>query len=174
MIITDLLKTSGNYFLIFWNMKIYLRWDQYNFFSLKGDRTKQPNWLVPFCLKRVWPFVYIIFCWRLGMKVGKSDSILDAHFHDLRYLTWVSLKWHVKKSRRRMGWAERVGRRITSEVRWDQSHHIPLLSHQAPKNYFAGKSRTASEVPRPQPSRLRHGALEQWWPAEVEKQLLNQ
>ena len=36
-----------------------------------------------------------------------------------------------------MGGAERVGRRITSEVRWDQSHLIPLSSHQAPKNYFA-------------------------------------
>ena len=42
-----------------------------------------------------------------------------------------------KKSRRRLGGAERVGWRITSEVRWDQSHLIPLLSHQAPKNYFA-------------------------------------
>ena len=31
----------------------------------------------------------------------------------------------------------RVGRWITSEVRWDQSHPIPLSSHQAPKNYFA-------------------------------------
>ena len=36
-----------------------------------------------------------------------------------------------------MGGAERVGRRLTSEVRWDQSHLIPLLSHQAPKSYFA-------------------------------------
>ena len=36
-----------------------------------------------------------------------------------------------------MGGVERVGRRITSEVRWDQSHLIPLSSHQAPKNYFA-------------------------------------
>ena len=36
-----------------------------------------------------------------------------------------------------MGGAERVGRRIKSEVRWDQSHHIPLSSHQALKNYFA-------------------------------------
>ena len=35
-----------------------------------------------------------------------------------------------------MGGAERVGWRITS-VRWDQSHLIPLSSHQAPKNYFA-------------------------------------
>ena len=37
-----------------------------------------------------------------------------------------------------MGGAERVGRRITSEVRWDQSHLIQLSSHQAPKSYFAG------------------------------------
>ena len=36
-----------------------------------------------------------------------------------------------------MGGAERVGRQITSEVRWDQSHLIPRSSHQAQKNYFA-------------------------------------
>ena len=36
-----------------------------------------------------------------------------------------------------MGGAERVGQRITSEVRWDQSHLIPLSSNQAPKSYFA-------------------------------------
>ena len=45
----------------------------------------------------------------------------------------------------------RVGRRITSEVRWDQSHIIPLLSHQAPKNCFAdfliaGKSPLKAEA----------------------------
>ena len=87
MVITDLLKKSWNNFLIFWNMKIYLRWDQYNFFSLEGDRIKQPNWLVPFCLKRAWLFVYIIFCWRLGMKVGKWDSILVAIYS----LLWPSI-----------------------------------------------------------------------------------
>ena len=36
-----------------------------------------------------------------------------------------------------MGGAVRVGRRLKLEVRWDQSHLIPLSSHQAPKNYFA-------------------------------------
>ena len=67
--IKDVLKTSWNYILIFWNMKIYLRLDQYNFFScLEGDRTKQQKWLVLFCLKRVWPFVYIIFFWVLEWK----------------------------------------------------------------------------------------------------------
>ena len=38
-----------------------------------------------------------------------------------------------------MGGAVRVGWRITSEVRWDQSHLIPLSSQQAPKSYFAEK-----------------------------------
>ena len=33
-----------------------------------------------------------------------------------------------------MGGAERVGRRITSEVRWDHSHLIPLSAHQASKS----------------------------------------
>ena len=54
------------------------------------------------------------------MKEGKWDSILvafDIHFHDLQYINYVSSKWHVKKSRRRMGGAERVEGRITSEVR---------------------------------------------------------
>ena len=36
-----------------------------------------------------------------------------------------------------MGGAERVGWLLTLEVRWDQSHLIPLLSHQAPKSNFA-------------------------------------
>ena len=36
-----------------------------------------------------------------------------------------------------MGGVVRVGRRITTGVRWDQSHLIPLSSHQAPKSYFA-------------------------------------
>ena len=36
-----------------------------------------------------------------------------------------------------MGGAVRVGRRKTSELRWDPSHLIPLSSHQAQKNYFA-------------------------------------
>ena len=69
------------------------------------------------------------------------DSILvaiDIHLYDLSNLTYVSLNWDVKKSRRRMGGAERVGRQITSEVRWDQCHRIPLSSRQAPKSYFAG------------------------------------
>ena len=39
-----------------------------------------------------------------------------------------------------MGGAERVGRRITSEVRWDQSHLIPVSSHQAPKRYLSSVS----------------------------------
>ena len=39
-----------------------------------------------------------------------------------------------------MGGAERVGWWITSDVRWDQSHLIPLLSHQAPKSYFASSA----------------------------------
>ena len=82
MVITDLLKTSWNYFLIFWNMKICLRWDQYNFFSLEGGRTKQQSWLVSFCLNRVWPFVYIISCWRLWMKVGFNTGWY-----------WYSLLW---------------------------------------------------------------------------------
>ena len=50
------------------------------------------------------------------MKVGKWDAILFAiniHLYDLQYLTLVSLKWHVKKSCRWMGGAERVGQRIT-------------------------------------------------------------
>jgi hypothetical protein len=80
--ITDLLKASWNYFLIFWNMKIYLRWDQYNFFSLEGDQTKQLNWLLPFCLNMVLPFLYIISCWRFGMKVGFNTGCY-----------WYSLLW---------------------------------------------------------------------------------
>ena len=74
------------------------------------------------------------------MKVGEWDLILvaiDIHFYYLQYSTKVSLKWHVKKSHRKMGEAERVGQRITSEVRWDQSHLIRLSSNQAPKGYFA-------------------------------------
>ena len=38
-----------------------------------------------------------------------------------------------------MGGAVRMGRWLTSEVRWDQSHLIPLSSQQAPKSYFAEK-----------------------------------
>ena len=74
------------------------------------------------------------------MRLVKWDLILvatDINFYDLQYLTWIYLKWHVKTSRRRMGGAERVVWRIISEVRWDQYHLIPLLSHQAPKSYFA-------------------------------------
>ena len=36
-----------------------------------------------------------------------------------------------------MGGAVKVGRHVTSEVRWDQSQLIPLSSQQAPKSYFA-------------------------------------
>ena len=60
---------------------------------------------------------------------GKWDSILVA--------IDIYLYLYLYLSRRRMGGAVRVGRRITLEVRWDQSHLIPLSSHQAPKNYFA-------------------------------------
>ena len=42
-----------------------------------------------------------------------------------------------QKSCRRMGGAVRVGRRVTSEGRWDKSHPIPLSSQQAPKRYLA-------------------------------------
>ena len=62
---------------------------------------------------------------------------IDIHLYDLRNLTSVSLNWDAKKSRRRMVGAERVGWRITSEVRRDQSQLIPLSSHQAPTSYFA-------------------------------------
>ena len=46
-----------------------------------------------------------------------------------------------------MGGVVRVGWRITSEVRWDQSHLIPLSSHQAPKNYFAAQGSTVQHSP---------------------------
>ena len=53
---------------------MYLRWDQYNLFSLEGEQTKHPNLLVPFChdLRRrlkamaMWPP-----CWRV------TDSLTD-------------------------------------------------------------------------------------------------
>ena len=82
MMITNLsryLKIISWYSKI-WN--IYLRWDQYNFFSLEEDRTKQPNWQVIFCLKRVWIFCVYNFCWMLGRKVGFN---VGCH--------WSSLLW---------------------------------------------------------------------------------
>ena len=76
MMIVDVLKKSWNYILIFWNMKIYFRWDQYNFFScLEGDRTKQPNWLVPFFLSEkgmiscVYNFFWVLeWKWESGIQ----------------------------------------------------------------------------------------------------------
>ena len=137
MMITDLLKTSWNYFLIFWNMKIYLRWDQYNFFSLEGGRTKQPNWLVPFCLNRVWPFVYIISCWRLWMKVGFNTgwywySLLWPSIFNLGILKVACQKKPQEDGR---GGEGGTADNIVGEV--GSIPLIPLLSHQAPKNYFA-------------------------------------
>ena len=134
MMITDLLKTSWNYFLIFWNMKIYLRWDQYNFFSLEGDRTKQPNWLVPFCLKRIWPFVYIIICGRLGMTVGKLHFILvaiDNHFYDLsRFNLYILLLGFQKEPQE--DW--RGGEDGTADNIGGGEESIPLSSHRAQKS----------------------------------------
>ena len=83
------------------------------------------------------------------MKAVKWNSLLvaiDINFYDHQYLTQVSSKWDVKKSRRRMGGVERVVRLITQEVRWDQSHLIPLLSHEGPKSYFAENRLTKSDV----------------------------
>ena len=41
-----------------------------------------------------------------------------------------------KKSHRRMGGVVRVGQRVTSEVRCDQSHLVTLSSHQVGKRKF--------------------------------------
>ena len=86
--------------------------------KLGGDRAKQPNLLLLFC-----PLVYIIFCSWFEIKVGHWDSILvaiDIHINDSNC--------DVKKTRRRLDGAERVGRQITLEVRWDQ----PTLFHLHP------------------------------------------
>ena len=131
MLIYDLLKTSWNDVLILWNMKIHLRWDQYNYFGLEGDRRKQPNWLVPFHLKTVWIFVYIIFLFKAWNESGKVGLNTNCYWYSLLWpliFNLSILKVACQKKRRWMGGAERVGQRITSEVRWDQSHLIPLLS----------------------------------------------
>ena len=44
-----------------------------------------------------------------------------------------------------MGGAVRVQWRVTSKVRWDQSHLMPLSSHQAPKSYFAEVSKECAD-----------------------------
>ena len=46
--------------------------------------------------------------------------------------------------------AERVGRRITLEVRWYQSHLIPLSSHQASKRFFANEPHSSPTFFPPQ------------------------
>ena len=64
------------------------------------------------------------------MKVGQLDLLLvafDSPFYDIRTLTKKSLNQYVKKSCRRMGREETLRRRITLEVRWDQS--LPTHFH---------------------------------------------
>ena len=71
------------------------------------------------------------------MKLGKWDSILVAiyvHFHDLQYLTQVSLKWQVKKKPQEDGRGEEFG---TAYIIGGEVGSIPPYPHQAPKSYFA-------------------------------------
>ena len=100
------------------------------------------------------------------MKIGFSENfcnqkIFFKHFPINPIANWTygqnienratpPLNCEVKKSRRRMGGAERVGWRITSEVRWDQSHLIPLSSHQASKRYFANEPHSSPTFLPPQ------------------------